>query len=78
MGMYRVTIEFCMRWNYSPKAASLAEELFSHFRHDIECIHLIPSSGGVFEVTVNDEKIYSKAETGLFPKTADILDKMRS
>lgn len=39
---------------------------------------LIPSSGGVFEVTVNGEKIYSKDETGLFPKSAQIIEKMEA
>lgn len=41
-------------------------------------MNLIPSSGGVFEVTVNDEKIYSKDETGLFPKSAEIIEKMQA
>lgn len=41
-------------------------------------MNLIPSSGGVFEITVNDEKIYSKDETGVFPKSADIIEKMEA
>lgn len=41
-------------------------------------MELIPSSGGVFEVTVNGEKIYSKDETGLFPKSQEIIEKMRA
>jgi len=65
-------------WNYSPKAASLAEELFSHFRRDIEKMELIPVSGGAFEVTVNGEKIYSKLETGIFPDTDELIKKIES
>ena len=75
---FEVKIEFCMMWNYAPKAASFAEDLFNHFRKDITKLELIPSSGGVFEVTVNGEKIYSKAETGVFPKSPDIIAKMES
>ena len=30
----------------------------------IETIQIIPSSGGRFEVTVNDELVYSKKSTG--------------
>ncbi|MDQ0154499.1 selenoprotein W-related protein [Robertmurraya andreesenii] len=41
-------------------------------------MNLIPSSGGVFEVTVNGEKIYSKDETGVFPKSEEIIDKMKT
>ena len=63
----KVSIEFCMMWNFAPKAASLAEDLFNHFRSKILSLELIPSSGGVFEVNVNGEKIYSKKETGEFP-----------
>ncbi|MBD7964168.1 SelT/SelW/SelH family protein [Fictibacillus sp. Sa2CUA10] len=41
--------------------------MFNHFRSKILSLELIPSSGGVFEVNVNGEKIYSKKETGEFP-----------
>ncbi|AYA78522.1 hypothetical protein DOE78_13425 [Bacillus sp. Y1] len=52
--------------------------MFNHFRKDITKLELIPASGGVFEVTVNGEKMYSKAETGVFPKSPDIIAKMES
>lgn len=78
MKTYEVKIEFCMQWNYAPKAASFAEELFTHFRTNIKKMELVPSSGGVFEVTVNGEKIYSKDETGLFPKAQEVIGKMES
>lgn len=35
-------------------------------------ITLIPSSGGVFEVTYNDALIYSKKTEGRFPDHAEI------
>jgi selenoprotein W-related protein len=74
MKNYHVIVEFCMQWNYAPKAASFAEELFNHFYRDIQKLELIPSSGGAFEVTVNGEKIFSKLDTGIFPVTAEIID----
>ena len=73
MKNYHVIVEFCMQWNYAPKAASFAEELFTHFNRVISKMELIPASGGVFEVTVNGQKIYSKNETGIFPDTEDII-----
>ena len=33
----------------------------------IGSLKLVPSSGGVFEVSVNGRKIHSKAQTGEFP-----------
>lgn len=41
-------------------------------------MELIPGSGGVFEVSVNGEKIYSKNETGVFPSSEEIIGKMES
>ncbi|PLR81560.1 hypothetical protein CVD25_14045 [Bacillus canaveralius] len=39
---------------------------------------MIPSSGGAFEVTVNGNKVYSKLETGVFPKANEIIEKMEA
>ncbi|UOE96462.1 Rdx family protein [Alkalihalobacillus sp. LMS39] len=39
---------------------------------------LIPGSGGVFEVTVNGTNVYSKRETGQFPETKAVIEKMES
>ncbi|KGX83832.1 hypothetical protein N783_21455 [Pontibacillus marinus BH030004 = DSM 16465] len=52
--------------------------MFSHFRHDIEEMTLVPSSGGAFEVTVNGEKIYSKLDTGEFPNEEELFSRMSS
>ncbi|AZU62081.1 hypothetical protein CHR53_12760 [Neobacillus mesonae] len=52
--------------------------MITHFRQNIERFELIPASGGIFEVTVNGEKIYSKDETGLFPDEDEIIQKMES
>lgn len=40
----------------------MAEQIFDEFGPRFE-ITLIPSSGGVFEVTVDDELVYSKKAT---------------
>jgi selenoprotein W-related protein len=40
-------------------------------------VELIPSSGGAFEVTVNGEKLYSKLDTGVFPKSKNIIEQMQ-
>jgi selenoprotein W-related protein len=37
---------------------------------------LVRSSGGVFEVSLNGELIFSKRQTGLFPRWEDIETKL--
>jgi selenoprotein W-related protein len=37
---------------------------------------MIKSGGGLFEVTVDGKKIFSKKETGRFPEHDEILESM--
>ena len=42
----------------------MTEKLLDEFLIKIEAITLIPSSGGVFAVTIDGDLVYSKKETG--------------
>jgi len=46
-------------------------------KQDIASLTLVPMGGGVFEVTVNGQKIYSKKQTGQFPDPAAIVKTVR-
>jgi selenoprotein W-related protein len=41
----------------------MAQGLLDEFEHYIDDFTLIPSKGGVFEVTLGDTSVYSKIET---------------
>jgi len=45
----------------------LAAKLLEQFKRKISSLELEPSSGGCFEVTVGNELLYSKLQTGRFP-----------
>lgn len=51
---------------------SLTEALLEQFGMDLKEIVLIPSMGGIFEVTVDGELVHSKRKTGRLPLIADI------
>jgi predicted Rdx family selenoprotein len=61
----------------------LAESLVQAFKpsvgrpHPIEQIILVPSSGGRYEITVDDELIYSKAATGQHTTNDYIIELVR-
>lgn len=57
-----------------PQAASLATLVREETGIEAE---LVRSSGGRFEIELDGELIYSKAETGEFPSEASIVDKIR-
>jgi selenoprotein W-related protein len=47
--------------------------LLTTFKQQIQGLALEPSSGGCFEVSVNDDLVYSKLATGSFPEEAAIV-----
>jgi selenoprotein W-related protein len=56
----------------------LTEEIIKGMEYGaLSSLTLIPSEGGVFEVTVNGELIHSKTETGKFPAQGAILEKLK-
>lgn len=72
MQKYKVSIEYCVQWNYTPRAVSLTQQLTENFTPAIESLTLIPSGGGRFEVMVGDELIYSKLETGRHAEDGEV------
>jgi selenoprotein W-related protein len=61
-----VSIEYCVVWNYTPKAVSLAAKILE-LGERIKSLSLIPSSGGAFEIRANGKLLHSKLDTGDWP-----------
>jgi len=71
----KIEIEYWGMWNYQPNAASLAAELKKSF--EVEST-LTAGSGGVFIVTVDDNIVYNKKETGRFPNEGEVTEIIQS
>ena len=67
-----IRIEYCTSWNYQPRAASLAKALEQKYSGQVKDVKLVESSGGAFEVYLDDELLYSKLETRQFPTPEQI------
>ena len=66
----KISIEYCAMWNYLPKASSLEVELKNNFPQ--ADISLISSGGGVFEISLNGDLIFSKKALNRFPEDGEI------
>ena len=66
----KISIEYCAMWNYLPKASSLEVELNDNFPQ--ADISLISSGGGVFEISLNGDLIFSKKALNRFPEHGEI------
>jgi len=51
---------------------SLAQKILKEHKNQIGQLSLIPSMGGVFEVTFNDELIFSKAKEDRKPGIGEV------
>jgi selenoprotein W-related protein len=56
----------------------LTARLLEEFKPDIQSLTLVPGTGGVFEVSVNGENIYSKLQTEKFPDPEAIIKAIRA
>ena len=70
----QIDIHYCTEWNYKPNAVSLADEL--HKAIGVEA-KLIPGRNGIFDVIVNEVMVFSKYETGRFPKTGEVTSNLK-
>ena len=59
------------------RAAWFAQELLTTFQTDIGEIALSPGTGGIFEVWVGDERIWSRAEQNGFPDIKELKQAVR-
>lgn len=70
-------IEYCTQCRWLLRAAWLAQELLTTFESDIGRVSLVPGSGGIFEVRLNDETLFSRKQEQRFPEAKEIKQLVR-
>jgi len=68
----RVEIEYCTQCRWLLRAAWLAQELLTTFEKVIGEVALIPGTGGIFEVRLDGETIFSRKQEGRFPESKEL------
>jgi len=59
------------------RAAWLAQELLTTFETELGEVALRPGTGGVFEVRVDGELVWSRKQEGRFPEAKEIKQRVR-
>ncbi|NLX98675.1 MAG: SelT/SelW/SelH family protein [Rhodopirellula sp.] len=73
----RVEITYCTQCRWMLRAAWMAQELLSTFAEELGEVALVPGTGGVFEVRLDDEIIWSRADERRFPESKELKQFVR-
>lgn len=73
----RLEIEYCNQCRWLLRAAWMAQELLTTFDEGLGEVALVPGRGGIFEVRLDGETIYSRKEAGRFPEPKELKQLVR-
>jgi selenoprotein W-related protein len=73
----RVEIQYCTQCRWLLRAAWLAQELLTTFEHEVGEVALVPGTGGIFDVRVEGELIFSRQQAGRFPEAKEVKQLVR-
>jgi selenoprotein W-related protein len=73
----RVEIEYCTQCRWVLRAGWMAQELLVTFGVEIGEVALVPGTGGVFDVRVDGDTIWSRKAEGRFPEMKELKQRVR-
>ena len=73
-----VRITYCTGCKWLMRAAWLAQELLSTFEHELGEVVLVPdAAGGVFDISIDNQMVWSRATEKRFPEPKEIKQAVR-
>ncbi len=73
----RVEIEYCTQCRWLLRAGWTAQELLTTFQAELGEVALVPGTGGIFEVRVGEQVVWSRAAEGRFPELKELKQRLR-
>lgn len=77
MATPRVEIRYCTQCRFLLRAAWLVQELLTTFGDELGEVALVPGGGGIFEVVLDGETLFSNKQAGRFPEAKEIKQLVR-
>lgn len=71
-----VTVRYCTQCRWLARATWLSQELLTTFPTQIDVL-LCPGTGGIFEVELDGQVIFSRAAAGRFPEPKELKQAIR-
>ena len=73
----RIEIVYCTGCRWLLRAAWVAQELLTTFEAELGEVALIPGSGGIFEVRIGSDVVWSRQAEGRFPEMKELKQRVR-
>jgi len=73
----RVEIKYCTQCRWLMRAAWMAQELLTTFESELREVALVPRTGGIFEIRVDEEMIWFRKEKKRFPDIKELKQIVR-
>ena len=73
----RVTITYCRQCNWLMRSAWMAQELLSTFSEELDGVTLVPSTGGIFQIEVDQVLVWDRKRDGGFPDVKTLKQLVR-
>lgn len=74
---HRVEIEYCTQCRWLLRAAWMAQELLTTFETELGEVALKPGTGGIFEVRLDGETLFSRKQHERFPESKELKQLVR-
>jgi selenoprotein W-related protein len=68
----RLEIEYCTQCRWLLRAAWTAQEMLTTFQSELGEVALVPGTGGIFDVRLDQEPLWSRSAEGGFPDLAHL------
>lgn len=72
-----LTIEYCTQCRWLLRAAWMAQEFLTTFEQELGGVTLVPGTGGLFEIRIEDRTLFSRKAEGGFPEIKILKQRIR-
>ena len=72
-----LAIHYCTQCNWLLRAAWMGQEVLSTFSLEIGAVTLVPGTGGIFEIRLDDELVWERKRDGGFPDVKTLKQMVR-
>lgn len=73
----RLEIEYCRQCRWLLRAGWMAQELLTTFSDELGEVALVPGTGGIFEVRVDGETVWSRKQQSRLPEIKELKQIVR-